>query len=109
MYLYPNVVDDDVDQYRRNVVDQVSTISCYMSSEQHMAVQIMSLLRNHKLKQLNPEQWMVYFTKMVFQQAFFTVIKTPKKSSLQVLLGLYTEEFKPSVAVFASASSSSTH
>ena len=45
----------------------------------------MSLFRNHKLKQLNSEQWMMYFAKMVFQQAFFDVIKTPKKSSLQVV------------------------
>lgn len=81
MFLYPSAVDD-VDQYRRNLIDQVIP---YQSSSPNMSsVQVMSLFRNHKLRQLNSEKWMVYFTKMVFQQVFFNVIKTPKKSSLQV-------------------------
>ena len=81
MFLYPSA-GDNVDQYRRNLIDQVIP---YLSSSPNMSsVQVMSLFRNHKLRQLNSEQWMVYFAKMVFQQAFFNVIKTPKKSSLQV-------------------------
>lgn len=56
-------------------------------------VQIMVVFRNHKLKQLNPEQWIVYCAKMVFQQAFFNVIKAPKKPSLQVVAIIYYVKF----------------